>query len=64
MEHLKGRTDIVNGHFKELFTDPSHVEIPEWIEQRWPCETLQFLPMMDGERVREIAFAFRTHIVC
>ena len=55
VEHLKGRTDIVHGHFKELFTDPSHAEIPEWIEQRWPCETLHSLPMIDGERVREIA---------
>ena len=32
VEHLKGRTDIVHEHFKELFTDSSHAEVPEWIK--------------------------------
>ena len=34
MEHPQGRTDIAHEHFKELFTDPSHAEVPEWIGQR------------------------------
>ena len=64
VERLKGRTDIVHGQFKELCTDPSQAEILEWIEQRWPCETLHSLPMIDGERVWEIAFAFRKRTSC
>ena len=59
VEHLQGRTDIVHEHFQGLFTDPSHAEVPEWIEQRWPLESLFSLPMIDGERVRENAFDFR-----
>ena len=35
VEHPQGRTDTVYDHFKELFTDPSHAEAPEWIGQRW-----------------------------
>ena len=31
VEHLQGRIDIVYEHFKELFTDPSHAEVPQWI---------------------------------
>ena len=38
VEHLQGCTDIVHEHIKELFTDPSHAEILEWVEQRWPCD--------------------------
>ena len=53
VEHLQGRTDIVHKHCKELFTDPSQAEVPEWIEQRWPCETHHSLPMIDGERVQK-----------
>ena len=34
VEDLQGRTDIVHNHFKELFTDPLHKEILEWIGQR------------------------------
>ena len=59
VDRLDGRTDIVHKHFKELFTDHSRAVIPEWIEQRWPCEILLALPMIDGARVREIAFDFR-----
>ena len=55
MEHLQGRTGIVCEHFKELFTDPSHAEVPEWIGQ----ETLHSLPLVDGERVQEVAFTWR-----
>ena len=54
----------MHGHFKELLTIPSHAEIPEWIELRWPCETLHSLPMIDGWRVREISFAFRKRTSC
>ena len=59
VEHLDGRTDIVHRHFRELFTDHSNAAIPEWIEQPWPYEILLTLPMIDGARVREIAFEFR-----
>ena len=45
MEHLQGRTDIVHEHFKLLFADPSHAEVPEWIGQRWPWETIHSFPM-------------------
>ena len=64
MEHLQGRTEIVHEHFKELFNDTSHADIPESIEQRWPWETLESLPLIDGERVREIAWAFRNRTWC
>ena len=63
-KHLNGRTDVVHEHFKELFTDPSHAELPDWIEQRWPCESILSLPMIDGVRVSEIAFAFRKRTSC
>ena len=49
VEHVKGRTDMVHDYFNELFTGLSHAEIPEWIEQRWLCETMHSLPMIDGE---------------
>ena len=45
--------------FSELFTDHSHAARSEWIEQRWPYEILLTLPMIDGARVREMAFEFR-----
>ena len=64
MEHLQGRTDIVHEQLKERFTDPSHADAPEWIEQRWPRESLLPLPMIDGDRVREIAFDLRKHTSC
>ena len=47
MEHLQGRTYIVHGHLKDLFTDPSHAEVLVWIGQRWALETLHSLPMID-----------------
>ena len=59
VEHLQGRTDIVHEHFKELFTDPSHAELLDWIEQRQACESLFSLPMIDGAQVREFAFDSR-----
>ena len=55
---------IVRKHFRELFTDHSHDVIPQWIEQRWPYEILLALPMIDGARVREIAFEFRKRTSC
>ena len=62
--HFKGRTDIAHEHVKELVSDPSHAEILEWIEQRWPRETLDSLLLIDGERVREIAWAFQKRMSC
>ena len=64
VEYLIGRSDIVHDHFKELFTDPSHAETSEWIEQRWLRENLHSLPTIDGERVKETAFAFRKRTSC
>ena len=62
--HLQGRTEVVHEHFKELFNDTSHADIHESIEQRWPWETLESLPLIDGERVREIAWAFQNRTWC
>ena len=62
VEDLQGQTDIVHKHFMELFTDPLHKETPEWIRQRWPNEVLQSLPTIDGQRVREAAYAGRRHV--
>ena len=44
--------------------DPSHGEAPEWIEQRWPRESLLSLPMIEGDRVRETVAAFRKRTSC
>ena len=64
IEDVKGRTEIVHKHFNELFTDPADEVLPEWIKKRWPKEILEALPMIDGERVREITWAFRKRTSC
>ena len=64
MEHPQGRADIVYEHFQELFADPSHAELPDWIEQRWPRESLFSLPMIDCGRVRESAFDLGKRTSC
>ena len=52
VEHLQGLTDIVYEHFEELFKDPSHAAVLEWIWQRWPWVTLHSLLTIDCERER------------
>ena len=51
-------------HFNELFTDTTDEVLPEWLGKRWPREVLEALPMIDGERVREITWAFRKRSSC
>ena len=64
-EDLQGRIEkIVQQHFSDLFTDTTEEVIPEWIERRWPKETLEALPLIDGERIREITWAFRKRTSC
>ena len=64
IEDLHGRTEIVHKHFRDLFTDTTNEVKPEWIERRWPRETLDALPVIDGERIREITWAFRKRTLC
>ena len=64
VEDIHGRMEIVHKHFCTLFTDTTKAVIPEWIDRRWPRETLEALPVIDGERVREIAWAFRKRTSC
>ena len=64
IEELQGRSEIVHKHFCELCTDTTNEGTPEWIERRWLRETLEPLPMIDGERIREITWAFRKRTSC
>ena len=64
IEDLQGRTEIVHKHFSDLFTDTTEEVTPEWIERRWPRETLEALPVSDGEEIREITLAFRKRTSC
>ena len=64
IENLQGLTDMVHKHFSDLFTDTTDEVIPEWIERRWPRETLDALPVIDGERIGEITVAFRKRTSC
>ena len=59
IKDIQGRTEIVHKHFCSLFKDTTKAVIPEWIDRRWPRGTLEALPVVDGERVREITWAFR-----
>ena len=36
-------------HFYVLFTDTTEEVVPEWIDRRWPRETLEALQVIDGE---------------
>ena len=50
IEDLQGRSEIAHKHFYALFTDTTTEEVtPEWIDRRWPRETLEALPVIDGE---------------
>ena len=64
VEDIQGRMEIVHKHFCTLFTDTIEAVIPEWIDRRWLRETLEALPVIDGERVREITWAFRKRTSC
>ena len=64
VEERQGRTDIFHKHLKEMFADPLHKKIPERIWQRWSFEVLQSLSTIDGQRVREAAYAPRKRTSC
>ena len=61
---LQGRTDIVDDHFKELFTDPLHQDTPDWMWQWWPREDNPFQGLTARDWGRPPSFAIPpTHIV-
>ena len=59
MEHLDGRTDTAQALEKNSSLTTRMLSYLRLIEQRWPCEMILALPMIDGARVREIAFQLR-----
>ena len=65
VEDIQGRMETVHKHFCIIFPDTTKAVIPEWIDRRWPKKkTLEALPVIDGERVREITWAFRKRTSC
>ena len=63
-EQLQGRIEIVHRHFlRALHRYYCRFSI-DWIEKSWPGETLEVLPMIDAERVREVTWAFRKRTSC